>query len=153
MADYIYMMDTRLTPDQLRVVGVVQEIARAHEMNIYLSGGAVRDIISGFSIRDLDFTVQGNVLKLQKDLQKAGAIVHGSDESMRILYVLFPHNGLAHIVSACCALGASCPASSGLGPNAHRPGLTRPGRTITSSTSQTAQSDTRSSRSRTKTIR
>jgi tRNA nucleotidyltransferase/poly(A) polymerase len=94
------MMDTRLTPDQLRVVGVVQEIARAHEMNIYLSGGAVRDIISGFSIRDLDFTVQGNVLKLQKDLQKAGAIVQGSDESMRILYVLFPHNVRAEIASA-----------------------------------------------------
>jgi tRNA nucleotidyltransferase/poly(A) polymerase len=94
------MMETRLTPDQLRVVGVVQEIARTHEMNIYLSGGAVRDIISGFSIRDLDFTVQGNVLKLQKDLQKAGAIVQGSDESMRILYVLFPHNVRAEIASA-----------------------------------------------------
>jgi tRNA nucleotidyltransferase/poly(A) polymerase len=94
------MMETRLTPDQLRVVGVVQEIARAQEMNLYLSGGAVRDIISGFSIRDLDFTVQGNVLKLQKDLQKAGAIIQGSDESLRILYVLFPHNVRAEIASA-----------------------------------------------------
>jgi tRNA nucleotidyltransferase (CCA-adding enzyme) len=100
MADYIYMMESRLSPAQLRVVGEVQEIARAHEMNVYLTGGAVRDIISGFSIRDLDFTVQGNILKLQKDLQKAGAIIQGSDENFRVLYVLFPGNVRAEIASA-----------------------------------------------------
>ena len=82
MADYIYMMESRLSPAQLQAVGQVQEIARAHEMNVYLTGGAVRDIISGFSIRDLDFTVQGNVQKLQKDLQRIGVIIQGSDEEL-----------------------------------------------------------------------
>ena len=72
MADYIYTMEIRLTPDQQRGVTLVQEIARAAEMNIYLTGGAVRDIISGFPIRDLDFTVQGNPFKLQKELERAG---------------------------------------------------------------------------------
>jgi tRNA nucleotidyltransferase (CCA-adding enzyme) len=100
MADFIYMMESRLTPEQLRVAGTIQEIARAHEMNVYLTGGAVRDIISGFSIRDLDFTVQGNVMKLQKDLQKAGAIIQGSDENVRILYALFPPNVRVEIASA-----------------------------------------------------
>ncbi|MBV9437485.1 MAG: CCA tRNA nucleotidyltransferase [Acidobacteria bacterium] len=100
MADYIYMMESRLSPAQLQVVGQVQEIARAHEMNVYLTGGAVRDIISGFSIRDLDFTVQGNVSKLQKDLQKIGAIIQGSDENLRILYVLFSNHVRAEIASA-----------------------------------------------------
>ena len=100
MADYIYMMESRLSPAQLQVVGQVQEIARAHEMNVYLTGGAVRDIISGFPIRDLDFTVQGNVPKLQKDLQKVGAIIQGSDENLRILYVLFPNHVRAEIASA-----------------------------------------------------
>lgn len=100
MADYIYMMESRLSPAQLQVVGQVQEIARAYEMNVYLTGGAVRDIISGFPIRDLDFTVQGNVLKLQKDLQKIGAIIQGSDEDMRILYVLFPNHVRTEIASA-----------------------------------------------------
>jgi len=38
MADYIYMMESRLTPDQHRAVSKVQEIARAHEMNVYLVG-------------------------------------------------------------------------------------------------------------------
>ena len=100
MADYIYMMESRLSPAQLQVVGQVQEIARAYEMNVYLTGGAVRDIISGFPIRDLDFTVQGNVLKLQKDLQKTGAIIQGSDEDMHILYVLFPNHVRTEIASA-----------------------------------------------------
>ncbi len=72
MADYIYTMEIRLTPDQQRGVTLVQDIARAAGMNIYLTGGAVRDIISGFPIRDLDFSVQGNPLKLQKDLERAG---------------------------------------------------------------------------------
>ena len=94
------MMESRLSPAQLQVVGQVQEIARSHEMNVYLTGGAVRDIISGFPIRDLDFTVQGNVIKLQKDLQKIGAIIQGSDENLRILYVLFPNHVRAEIASA-----------------------------------------------------
>jgi len=100
MADYIYMMESRLSPAQLQVVGQVLEIARSHEMNVYLTGGAVRDIISGFPIRDLDFTVQGNVTKLTKDLQKIGAIIQGSDENLRILYVLFPNHVRTEIASA-----------------------------------------------------
>src|ERR1700745_1292780 len=100
MADYIYMMESRLSPAQLQVVGQVQDIARAHEMNVYLTGGAVRDIISGFAIRDLDFTVQGNVHKLRKDLEKVGAIIQGEDEDLRILYVLFPNHVRTEIASA-----------------------------------------------------
>ena len=55
MADFIYLMETRLTPDQQRGMALVTEVARAHEMNVFLTGGAVRDIVSGFIIRDLDF--------------------------------------------------------------------------------------------------
>ncbi|MEO5936938.1 MAG: CCA tRNA nucleotidyltransferase [Terriglobales bacterium] len=100
MADYIYMMESRLTPEQQTGVTLVQNVARAHEMNVYLVGGVVRDIISGASIRDLDFAVQGNALKLQKDLEKAGAIVQGSDENLRTLYVLLPGNLRGEISSA-----------------------------------------------------
>jgi tRNA nucleotidyltransferase/poly(A) polymerase len=88
MADYIYIMESRLTPEQQRGVTLVQEVARAHGMNIYLVGGVVRDIISGASIRDLDFAVQGNALKLVKDLEKAGAVIEGTDEHLRTAYVL-----------------------------------------------------------------
>lgn len=84
------MLETRLSPEQQRVVGIVQDVARAHEMNIYLSGGAVRDLTSGFPIRDLDFSVQGNALKLQKDLEKAGMVLDGLDADARVLYMAGP---------------------------------------------------------------
>ena len=88
MPDFLYMIETRLTPDQQRFVTLVQEIARSQEMNLYLTGATIRDLISGFAIRDLEFTVQGNALKLQKEFEKAGAHVEGSDEDYRILYVV-----------------------------------------------------------------
>jgi tRNA nucleotidyltransferase (CCA-adding enzyme) len=100
MADYIYSMETRLSPDQQRAVTIVQEAARAHEMNVYVSGGTIRDLVTGFAIRDLDFTVQGNTLKLQKDLEKAGAVIQGTDEDLKILYVQFPGNVRAEISMA-----------------------------------------------------
>src|SRR5262250_2394724 len=92
MADYIYTMEIRLTPDQQKGANLVQEIARAAGMNLYLTGGAIRDIISGFPIRDLDFTVQGNPLKLQKDLEKAGAVIAAADEDVKTLYLQLPGN-------------------------------------------------------------
>src|SRR5256714_5105174 len=97
MADYIYMLETRLLPEQLRGVTLLQETARAHQMNIYLTGGAVRDMISGFQIRDIDFTVEGNPQKIQKDLEKAGAIVEGLDEEQNVIYLQLPGNVRASI--------------------------------------------------------
>src|SRR6476659_4950526 len=100
MADYIYTMELRLTPNQQKGVNLVQDIARAAGMNIYLTGGAVRDIISGFPIRDLDFSVQGNPLKLQKDLEKAGVRIAGSDDDVKALYLGLPGNVRAEISMA-----------------------------------------------------
>lgn len=87
MADYIYTMELRLTPNQLKGVNLVQDIARNAGMNVYLTGGAVRDIMSGFPIRDLDFTVQGNPLKLQKEFERSGAVIGGADDNFHVLYV------------------------------------------------------------------
>jgi tRNA nucleotidyltransferase (CCA-adding enzyme) len=100
MADYIYTMEVRLTPDQLRGVTLVQDVARAAGMNVYLTGGAVRDIISGFPIRDLDFTVQGNPLKLHKDLERAGAVITASDDDTKDLFLTLPGNARAEVSMA-----------------------------------------------------
>ena len=102
MPDFLYMIETRLTPDQQRFVSQVEEVGRAQEMNLYLSGGTIRDLISGFPIRDIEFTVQGNALKFQKDLEKAGAVVEGTDDEYRILYVV-KGNVRAQIESALTA--------------------------------------------------
>jgi tRNA nucleotidyltransferase/poly(A) polymerase len=97
MADYIYMLETRLLPEQLRGVTLLQETARAHQMNAYLTGGAVRDMISGFQIRDIDFTVEGNPHKIQKDLEKAGALIEGYDEEQNVIYLQLPGNVRASV--------------------------------------------------------
>lgn len=99
MADFIYLMETRLSPDQQRAMALVTEVARAHEMNVYLTGGAVRDIISGFPIRDLDFSVQGNALKLQKDFEKASAVLEAVDEATRTIMLLLMGNVRAEVTS------------------------------------------------------
>jgi tRNA nucleotidyltransferase/poly(A) polymerase len=100
MADYIYTMELRLTPNQLKGVTLVQDVARNAGMNVYLTGGAVRDIISGHPIRDLDFTIQGNPLKLQKDLERAGSVIGGGDEELKVLYITLPGGVRAEISSA-----------------------------------------------------
>jgi len=100
MADYIYTLETRLLPDQQKAVTLVQEAAKAADMNLYLTGGAIRDIITGFPIRDLDFTVQGNALKLQKDLERIGAVIGHADEETKSLLVTLPGNVRAEIAMA-----------------------------------------------------
>ena len=63
MPDYMYLLESRLSPEQRAVLERVQELSRSQDLNIYLTGGAVRDLISGMPIRDLDFTVEGNPLR------------------------------------------------------------------------------------------
>jgi tRNA nucleotidyltransferase/poly(A) polymerase len=100
MADYIYTMELRLTPNQQKGVTLVQDIARNAGMNVYLTGGAVRDIITGFAIRDLDFTVQGNPVKLQKEFERAGAVTGGADDHFGTLYLTLPGGVRTEISSA-----------------------------------------------------
>jgi len=100
MADYIYTLETRLTPDQQKAVALVLEAAKAAGMNLYLTGGAIRDIITGFPIRDLDFTVQGNALKLQRELERAGAVIGNADNETRTLLLTLPGGVRSEIAMA-----------------------------------------------------
>jgi tRNA nucleotidyltransferase (CCA-adding enzyme) len=100
MADYIYTLETRLSPDQQKAVSAVLDAAKAAGMNLYLTGGAIRDMITGFPIRDLDFTVQGNALKLQKDLERTGAVVGDADSETRTLLLTLPGGVRSEIAMA-----------------------------------------------------
>jgi len=90
MADYIYLLQTRLTPAQQSTLVHVRDAARSRGMTIFLVGGAVRDLTTGSPIRDLDFAVQGNATRLKKELHKAGGILVGEDEPTQTLYFNFP---------------------------------------------------------------
>ncbi len=100
MPDFIYAIETRLSPEQQRGVALVTEVARQHELNVYLTGGTIRDLVTGFPIRDLDFTLQGNPFKCQKDFERAGAVVTGSDEDLKVLYLTLPGGVRAEVSMA-----------------------------------------------------
>ena len=89
MADYAYLLETRLSLNQRSALEKVREISRDHGMTVFLAGGAIRDLSTGFPVRDLDFTVQGNALKLKKSLEKAGAELWGEHEPSRTLFFWF----------------------------------------------------------------
>jgi tRNA nucleotidyltransferase/poly(A) polymerase len=90
MPDYIYLLENRLSPAQQNALRKVRDAARDAGMTLFLTGGAVRDLTSGFPVRDLDFSVQGNALKLKKSLEKAGGAFWGDHEPSRTLFFWFP---------------------------------------------------------------
>jgi hypothetical protein len=90
MADYIYLLENRLSRAQQKAIQAVRDIARAKALTVFLVGGAVRDLTSGSPVRDLDVAVQGNALKLKKELEKSGAVVAGENETLQQLFVRFP---------------------------------------------------------------
>ena len=89
MPDYMFLLESRLSPEQRAALERVQELSRAQDLNIYLSGGAVRDLISGQPIRDLDFTVEGNPARIVRELEKGGARVLYESEKLRHYEILF----------------------------------------------------------------
>src|SRR5271170_5291800 len=89
MADYIYLLESRLSQAQQSALKAVREIARTKGLTIFLVGGAVRDLTSGSPVRDLDVVVQGNALKLKQAIEKAGGTITGENPSGQALYVRF----------------------------------------------------------------
>src|ERR1035437_7855823 len=90
MADYIYLLESRLSQAQQKAIVAVREIARNKGLTVFLVGGAVRDLTSGSPVRDHDVAVQGNALKLKKELEIAGGIITGEAEAAQALFVRFP---------------------------------------------------------------
>jgi tRNA nucleotidyltransferase (CCA-adding enzyme) len=90
MADYIYLLENRLSAAQQAALLAVRQVARAKGLTVFLVGGAVRDMTSGSPVRDLDVVVQGNALKLKKDIEKAKGTVTGENETFQVVFARFP---------------------------------------------------------------
>lgn len=90
MPDYIYLLENRLSRHQQNALTQIRQAARDAGMNVFLVGGAVRDLTSGSPVRDLDVAVHGNALKLKKSLLKNGAELWGEQEASRTLFLHFP---------------------------------------------------------------
>jgi len=89
MPDYMFLLESRLSAEQRAVLMRIQELGQATGNNVYLAGGAVRDLISRMPIRDLDFIVEGNPFRLVRELEKGGARVTHESERMRYAEMIF----------------------------------------------------------------
>ncbi len=89
MPDYVYLLENRLSLDQRNALRHIREVVREAGSIVFLTGGTVRDLTSGHSVRELEVAVHGNALKLKKALEKRGAHVWGEDTDFHSLYLCF----------------------------------------------------------------
>ena len=68
MSDYMFVLESHLDGPQQKVVNEMQRIATDAGMNVWLTGGAMRDVLRGARILDLDFSVERDAIKLGKTL-------------------------------------------------------------------------------------
>jgi tRNA nucleotidyltransferase/poly(A) polymerase len=99
MPDYIFMLESRLSAEQLQVLNQVQEDAQEAQLNLYLVGGAVRDLMTGSPIRDLDFVAEGNPLRLVRRFEKQGVLRLRVDREHRAADLLLA-NGVSFSLEA-----------------------------------------------------
>lgn len=99
MSDYMFILESHLSAEQNTVLASVQSAAAEANLSLFLTGGAMRDMLGGFPIRDLDFTVEGPALKLAKNMVKSGiAEIVSIDEHRKMVDVRFP-NGVRSEIS------------------------------------------------------
>ena len=102
MSDYIFMLESHLSTDQSRAVEVVQAAAAQANVNLFLTGGAMRDMLAGFRIRDLDFVIEGNPAKVAKAVaETVGARVVSEDDQRKAVELALPSGVTLQIAMAC----------------------------------------------------
>jgi tRNA nucleotidyltransferase/poly(A) polymerase len=105
MSDYMFMLESHLNGDHNRVVNVVTSLANEANVNLYLAGGAVRDMLGGMAIRDLDFTLETAAPKFvqtlaQKVVHDLGGEIRDEDPYHRFAEVWLPGNVTAQLAIA-----------------------------------------------------
>ena len=70
MSDYNFLMESKLSQEQHSVLSLISRSAYEQGFNLYLVGGAVRDLTYGQQVvRDLDFALEGDPLKVLRRLE------------------------------------------------------------------------------------
>jgi tRNA nucleotidyltransferase (CCA-adding enzyme) len=90
VSDYMFMLENHLTADQASALSEVRNAAQAAGLSLFLTGGAIRDMIGGFPIRDLDLTIEGDPVKLIKEMVRSGgATLSSMDENRKLAELVF----------------------------------------------------------------
>ncbi len=90
MSDYMFMLESHLSADQIRAVSEIQSAATSANLNVFLTGGAMRDMLGGFPMLDIDFTIEGNALKVaQAVAKKSGAKILLEDDNRKVAHLAF----------------------------------------------------------------
>jgi tRNA nucleotidyltransferase/poly(A) polymerase len=70
MSDYNFLMESKLSQEQYSVLSLISRTVFEQGLNLYLVGGAVRDLTYGQQVvRDLDFALAGDPLKIVRRLE------------------------------------------------------------------------------------
>jgi tRNA nucleotidyltransferase/poly(A) polymerase len=101
MSDYMFVLESHLDAAQNKTVVEMQRIATEAGMNVWLTGGAMRDVLRGSAIRDLDFTVERDAVKLGKSLAQTlkGQVV-SEDSAKRFVELDLPGGVRASVSNA-----------------------------------------------------
>ena len=108
MSDYNFLMESKLSQEQYGVLSLISRSAYEQGLNLYLVGGAVRDLTYGQQVvRDLDFALEGDPLKILRRLKSQGSSpvtgfssrpVMGNGEPLALEYQEFdPHMAAAEL--------------------------------------------------------
>jgi len=101
MSDYMFILENHLSVEQRALLDLVQQAAAEANLSLFLTGGALRDMLGGFPIRDLDFTVEGPAVKFAKDLaKKHKAEILSVDELRKSVELRFPSGARCAITMA-----------------------------------------------------
>ncbi len=98
MSDYIYSLESHLNASQNRIVAELQDMATAANHNLYLAGGAMRDLLGGSPTRDLDFVLEAPPAKIGEALAKRlGGQIVSHDDHRKVVELVFPGGITAQI--------------------------------------------------------
>ena len=98
MSDYIYSLESHLNASQNRIVAELQELATAANLNLYLAGGAMRDLLGGSPTRDLDFVIEASPHGIASELAaRLGGEILCEDDRRKVVELLFPGGSTAEI--------------------------------------------------------
>jgi hypothetical protein len=101
MSDYLFMLESHLDAGQSKAVEAVSRLATEAGMNVWLTGGAMRDMLRGTPSRDLDFTVERDAVKTGKALAEAlGGRVLCEDPLKRFVELELPGGVTASVNNA-----------------------------------------------------